>query len=373
MRNRKGSVWYNGEGPELGTAAGSAARWAGAEAVSPKARWARVEAVGSKVRWTRAEAVGSKARWARAAIAGIAAAAIAALSGCGSAAPANGDGDGAIRVTTTIGQITDIVTNVGGAHVEVAGIMPSGVDPHLYKATQGDIAKFEDADIIFYNGLHLEGKMTEVFEEMAGQKPTIAVGEAVDEASLLEVADTEGAKTYDPHIWFDVKLWMKAAETVRDELSKLDPDNAAAYEANASAYLAELEALDAYAREQIATIPEAQRVLVTAHDAFGYFGRAYDIEVRGLQGISTAAEAGSKDVTDLRDFLVERKIKAVFVETSVSNRSITAVIEGAKKLGHDIQEGGTLYSDAMGEEGTPEGTYVGMVRHNVDTIVKALQ
>ncbi|HZG77245.1 MAG TPA: zinc ABC transporter substrate-binding protein, partial [Paenibacillus sp.] len=159
----------------------------------------------------------------------------------------------------------------------------------------------------------------------------------------------------------------------RDELSKLDPDNAATYAANADAYLAELEQLDAYAREQIATIPEGQRVLVTAHDAFGYFGKAYGIEVRGLQGISTASEAGSKDVTDLRDFLVERKIKAVFVETSVSNRSITAVIEGAKKLGHDIKEGGTLYSDAMGEEGTPEGTYVGMVRHNVDTIVKALQ
>ncbi|WP_309122713.1 metal ABC transporter solute-binding protein, Zn/Mn family [Paenibacillus sp.] len=310
----------------------------------------------------------------RAAVTGAVAAAIAAaLAGCG-AAPTNAvDGEGPVRVTTTIGQITDIVTNIGGERVEVAGIMPSGVDPHLYKASQGDIAKFEDADIIFYNGLHLEGKMTEVFEEMAEQKPTIAVGESIDPSSLIEVADADGTKVYDPHIWFDVKLWMQAVETVKNELAKLDPNNAGTYEVNAKAYLAELEALDAYARERIATIPEGQRVLVTAHDAFGYFGKAYDIEVRGLQGISTASEAGSKDVTDLRDFLVERKIKAVFVETSVSNRSITAVIEGARKLGHDLKEGGTLYSDAMGEEGTQEGTYVGMVRHNVDTIVTALQ
>ncbi|TLS53757.1 manganese transporter [Paenibacillus antri] len=310
----------------------------------------------------------------RAAMTGAIAAAIAvALAGCGAAPSNSGEGEGPVRVTTTIGQITDIVTNIGGERVEVAGIMPSGVDPHLYKATQGDIAKFEDADIVFYNGLHLEGKMTEVFEEMAEHKPTIAVGESIDPASLIEVANADGTQVYDPHIWFDVKLWMQAAETVQRELAKLDPDNAGTYEANAKAYLAELEALDAYARERIATIPEGQRVLVTAHDAFGYFGKAYDIEVRGLQGISTASEAGSKDVTDLRDFLVERKIKAVFVETSVSNRSITAVIEGAKKLGHDLKEGGTLYSDAMGEEGTPEGTYVGMVRHNVDTIVNALQ
>ncbi|WP_414694791.1 metal ABC transporter solute-binding protein, Zn/Mn family [Paenibacillus sp.] len=303
--------------------------------------------------------------------AGIALLAAAGIAGCGAERTA-GDADGKVRVTTTIGQITDLVERIGGEHVEVAGIMPSGVDPHLYKATQGDIAKFERADIIFYNGLHLEGKMTEVFEEMAELKPTIPVAEAVDPAMLIPVSEN-GAQGYDPHIWFDVKLWMQAAEQVRDELAKLDPERAASYEANAEAYLKELEALDAYVREQVATIPERQRVLVTAHDAFGYFGKAYGIEVRGLQGISTAAEAGSKDVTDLRDYLIERGIKAVFVESSVSSRAITAVIEGAKKLGHDIREGGMLYSDAMGEAGTEEGTYVGMVRHNVDTIVAALK
>lgn len=311
--------------------------------------------------------------WRQASLIAVAALILLAAVGCG------GQGDsgpsaaeGKIRVTTTIGQITDVVQHVGGEHVEVTGIMPSGVDPHLYKATQGDIAKFENADIIFYNGLHLEGKMTEVFEEMAKQKPTIAVGETVDESRLIRVTE-DGQEVFDPHIWFDVQLWMQVTETVRDELSKLDAEHAPAYEANAAAYLDLLRELDGYAREQIASIPKAQRVLVTAHDAFGYFGKAYDIEVRGLQGISTAVEAGSKDVTDLRDYLVANKIKAVFVETSVSSRSITAVIEGAKQLGHEIVEGGTLYSDAMGEEGTVEGTYVGMVTHNVDTIVRALK
>lgn len=297
--------------------------------------------------------------------------ALAMTVGCTNAGGSRHAGDG-IRVTTTIGMITDIVGEVGGEHVQVTGIMPSGVDPHLYKASQGDIQKFEQADIIFYNGLHLEGKMTEVFEEMAEQKPTIAVAERVDPSRLIVVSD-QGGQVYDPHIWFDVKLWMVAVETVRDELAAFDEANAEAYRANAGAYLAELEELDRYASERIASIPEEQRVLVTAHDAFSYFGAAYGIEVRGLQGISTASEAGSKDVTDLRDYLVERKIKAVFVETSVSDRSITAVIEGARQLGHDIREGGTLYSDAMGEQGTTEGTYIGMVRYNVDTIVNALK
>lgn len=306
------------------------------------------------------------------AAAAIAAACLFVVAACGSPAATGVTEEGKLKVTTTIGQITDIVSNIGGEHVEVTGIMPSGVDPHVYKATQSDISKFENAAIIFYNGLHLEGKMTDVFEEMGKQKPTVAVAEAVDESELIPVME-DGVEVYDPHIWFDVRLWMKAAETVRDELAKADPDHRADYEANAAAYLAEMEKLDAYVRERIATIPEERRVLVTAHDAFGYFGKAYDIEVRGLQGISTAAEAGSKDVMDLRDYLVEKGIKAVFVETSVSDRSITAVIEGAKALGHELREGGTLYSDAMGEPGTEEGTYLGMVRYNVDTIVEALK
>ena len=296
-------------------------------------------------------------------------------AGCGAAAggAADASGGGKIRVTATIGQIADLVQNIGGEHVAVTAVMPPGVDPHTYKASQGDIAKLEKADIIFYNGLHLEGKMGEVFEQMRKTKPTVALAEAIDPSLLIVAAETDGQVVYDPHVWFDVKLWMLAAETVRDELSALDPARAADFAANAASYLAELERLDAYVRETIASIPEGQRVLVTAHDAFGYFGRAYGIEVRGLQGISTAAEAGSKDVTDLRDFLVERKIKAVFVESSVSSRAIAAVIEGARGLGHEVAEGGMLYSDAMGEAGTEAGTYIGMVRHNADTIAAALR
>lgn len=276
-----------------------------------------------------------------------------------------------IKVTTTIGMIKDVVEQVGGEHVNVSGLMGSGVDPHLYKASHGDIQKLDDADIIFYNGLHLEGKMVEILERMSKQKPTIAVSENIDPANLR--AGDEDMGEYDPHIWFNVKLWMSATETIRDSLMELDPDHKADYQKNAESYLNELKALDQEVAEKIASIPEESRVLVTAHDAFGYFGDAYNIKVMGLQGLSTASEAGTKDLIDLRDYLVENKIKAVFIESSVPRKAIDAVIQGAEEKGHKIEIGGELFSDAMGEEGTPEGTYIGMVRHNVDTIVNALK
>jgi len=304
----------------------------------------------------------------------IASTALVVLAGC---SQSNGEGKsrthdgGTIQVTTTIGMITDIVGQVGGEHVQVTGLMQAGVDPHYYKASQGDIRKLDDADIIFYNGLHLEGKMVDIFETMNKSKPTIAVTDDIDRSVLRsgEALETQ----YDPHVWFNVKLWMKATEKVRDELIRFDAANKSAYEHNAAAYLSELTKLDDYAREQLATIPEQSRVLVTAHDAFGYFGDAYQVKVRGLQGISTASEYGSKDVSELRDFLIANKIKAVFVESSVSQKPLEAVIQGAKEKGHTIQIGGELFSDAMGPDGTPEGSYIGMVRHNVDTIVKALK
>ncbi|MFD0675107.1 metal ABC transporter solute-binding protein, Zn/Mn family [Cohnella sp. GCM10027633] len=274
-----------------------------------------------------------------------------------------------LHVTATIGMISDVAKEVGGDRVEVIGLMGPGVDPHLYKASQGDIAKLEDARLIFYGGLHLEGKMTEIFEKMSSKKTVVPVTRDIPEEKLHEVAG--GA--HDPHVWFDVRLWMSATETIRDTLASEDPEHADEYRARAEVYLGKLKELDEYARAQIATIPREGRVMVTAHDAFGYFGAAYDIEVVGLQGISTAAEYGSKDVTSLRDMLVERKIKAVFVESSVPKKSIEAVIEGAKKQGHEVKIGGELFSDAMGKAGTPEGTYIGMVRHNVDTIVNALK
>lgn len=293
----------------------------------------------------------------------------AAACGAGGEDPA---ADGVIKVTATIGMITDIVKEVGGERVKVTGLMPSGVDPHLYKATQGDIRRLEEAEIIFYNGLYLEGKMAEILQEMAGKKPTVAVAESIPKDQLIAGNPDDGTE-YDPHVWFNVEFWMMAVETVRDELSKIDPEYSDQYARNAAAYLEELAELHRYVQEQIHSIPESSRVLVTAHDAFGYFGKAYGIEVRGLQGLSTASEAGTKDVIDLRDFLVERKIKAIFVESSVPQDYMNAVIEGAAELGHEIVIGGELFSDAMGEEGTPEGTYIGMVRHNVDTIVSALK
>jgi manganese/zinc/iron transport system substrate-binding protein len=295
-----------------------------------------------------------------------------AIAGCASSEVGNEREHGEkILVTTTIGMINDIVKNIGGDHLETIGLMKSGVDPHLYKASQGDIKKLDNADMIFYNGLHLEGKMVDIFEKMAKDKPTVAVTKNIPEQELLSPAD--GSQGHDPHVWFNVKHWISAAETVEQELSKFDPDHAEDYQQNAEEYIKKLRELDEYVKKQISTIPEPFRVLVTAHDAFGYFGEAYGIKVMGLQGISTASEYGSKDVTELRDFLVENKIKAVFVESSVPKKAIEAVIEGAKEKGHDVKIGGELFSDAMGEEGTEEGTYLGMVKHNVDTIVNALK
>ncbi|TYP71357.1 metal ABC transporter solute-binding protein, Zn/Mn family [Paenibacillus methanolicus] len=291
------------------------------------------------------------------------------LAGCGNGGNEPAAGDGKLTVTATTGMIADAAAEVGGEHAEVTGLMGSGVDPHLYKASQGDIKKLDNADIIFYNGLHLEGKMAEMFEKMEDKKPTVAVARDLPESALR--TDPSGA--HDPHIWFDVENWISATEVIRDTFIEKDPANEGDYRAQADAYIAELKKLDDYAAEQIASIPEASRVLVTAHDAFGYFGDAYGIKVMGLQGISTASEYGSKDVSALRDFLVQNQIKAVFVESSVPKKSIEAVIEGASKMGHEVAIGGELFSDALGKAGTSEGTYIGMVKHNVDTIVSALK
>ncbi|GAB7056023.1 MULTISPECIES: metal ABC transporter solute-binding protein, Zn/Mn family [Paenibacillus] len=296
-----------------------------------------------------------------------------ALAACGAPKETGGNAaaGGKIQVVSTTGMIHDLVKQVGGEHVEAQALMQPGVDPHLYKASQGDLRKLEQAELIFYNGLHLEGKMIDIFEQMAKSKPTVPVTKNIAESELL-ASDDQGME-HDPHVWFNVRHWISATETIRDELVKLDAAHADSYKNNAEAYIRQLEELDQYVKTQIATIPEQQRVLVTAHDAFGYFGKAYGIQVRGLQGMNTASEYGSKDVSELRDYLVANKIKAIFVESSVPKKSIEAVIEGAKRQGHDIRIGGELFSDAMGEEGTPEGTYLGMVRHNVDTIVKALK
>jgi manganese/zinc/iron transport system substrate-binding protein len=275
-----------------------------------------------------------------------------------------------IRVVTTVGMIADITQNVGGERVEVTGLMGPGVDPHLYKASEGDVTRMAEADVIFYNGLHLEAKMGEVLEKIEGRVETVAVTQGIDQSTLLAPPEFKGA--YDPHVWFDVTLWMKAAEQVRNTLVEMDPDHADLYRSNAESYLAELDDLHGYVKAEAERVPEEQRVLITAHDAFNYFGRAYDFEVRGLQGISTASEAGTADVQALADFIVENRIPAIFVESSVPPRTIEAVQAAVRSKGFEVEIGGELFSDAMGNPGTPEGTYIGMVRHNIDTIVSAL-
>lgn len=297
------------------------------------------------------------------------------LLGCGNntsapTAPPTKKGD-KLQVTATIGMIADVARNIGGDHVVVQQLMGPGVDPHLYKASQGDLAKLNEADLVLYNGLHLEGRMVDTLVALARRVRTVQITDGIPTDLLREPPEFEGH--YDPHVWFDVSLWRRVAERIRDAFVESDPVNADAYQANATAYLAQLDALHDYAKTQIASIPEGQRVLITAHDAFGYFGDAYKIDVTGVQGISTASEYGLQDLERLVNLVVERKVKAVFVESSVPTKSIEALIAGVSAKGHTLQMGGELFSDAMGSEGTPEGTYLGMVRHNVDTIVKALR
>ena len=291
-------------------------------------------------------------------------------SGCDPKEQPDAVTDDKLRVVTTIGMITDIVENVGGTRIAVTGMMGPGVDPHLYKATSKDVQRLGSAHIIFYNGLHLESKMADILAKMSGDTLTVAVTDAVDRSLLLTPPEYEGL--YDPHLWFDVQLWMKAVVKVRDALSEFDADNTVLYRSNAERYLSELTELDAYVKSQVERVPSQQRVLVTAHDAFNYFGKAYGFEVRGLQGISTATEAGIADVQELAMFIAARRIPAIFVESSVSPRSLEAVKAAVRSKGFNVEIGGELFSDAMGNEGTPEGTYIGMVRHNIDTIVKAL-
>ncbi|PIN99991.1 manganese transporter [archaeon CG10_big_fil_rev_8_21_14_0_10_43_11] len=278
--------------------------------------------------------------------------------------------DARIRVVTTIGMITDIVQNVGGDYVRVTGLMGPGVDPHLYKTSEGDVRAMSSTDIIFYNGLHLESKMGDVIEGMEQLTHVVAVTDYLNKSELLDFPAFPGQ--YDPHVWFNVKYWMNATQKVRDELIRYDPAHAQYYKDNAQTYQAGLEALDAYVTAQIQRVPEQQRVLITAHDAFSYFGREYGLDVRGLQGISTEAQAGTGDVQELVDFIVLQKIKAIFIESSVPERNIKAVEEAVEAKGWNVSIGGELFSDAMGDAGTFEGTYIGMVTHNVDTIVGAL-
>ncbi len=279
--------------------------------------------------------------------------------------------DGKLRVVATTGMIADAVKNIAKDSVHIDALMGPGVDPHLYKATHGDVNKLTAAAIIFYNGLHLEGKLQDVLEKVARTKTVVAVTENLEKQTLTKIDGS--ANSYDPHIWFDVQKWKQCVRQVSQTLQVKDPLNASFYQSNETVYQQQLDELHAYVQQRIAEIPASQRILITAHDAFGYFGKAYAIEVRGLQGISTLSEFGLQDVSALVQTIVDRKIKAVFVETSVSQKSIEAVVAGCKARGHEVKIGGSLYSDALGKENTPEGTYIGMVKANVNTIVEALK
>ncbi len=283
-----------------------------------------------------------------------------------------GDSEGRLKVVTTTGMVGELAERIGGEAVIVKTLMGPGIDPHLYAATEGDVINMSEADLILYSGLHLEGKMTEVFERIGERgKRTAAVAEAIPEMLLLS---GEGMGTaHDPHVWFDVNLWKFAAMETGRVLAESSPHHSEIFKLNLELYIVELEELNEYARSRASEVPETRRVLVTAHDAFGYFGRAYGFEVRGLQGISTVTEAGAADVRNLADFIAENRIPAIFVESSVPHRSIAAIKEAVIARGFEVEIGGELFSDAMGSPGTPEGTYAGMFRHNVDTIVNALK
>lgn len=277
---------------------------------------------------------------------------------------------GVLDVVATTGMIADAVRRVGGDAVTVRALMGPGVDPHGYRQTRSDIVAMTRADLTLWHGLFLEAQMERFFEELGGKRSVVAVADALDKDRLLEHADYDGR--YDPHVWMAPDIWSDVVTEIADALSDARPDMAEQFAANAATYREEIAALAAYAGDAVAQVPEETRVLVTAHDAFSYFGRAYGFEVIGIQGISTNSEAGLNRISELVDVLVERKIGAVFVETSVSDRNMRALIEGAAAQGHEVVIGGSLYSDAMGQEGTYEGTYIGMIDHNVTTIARAL-
>ncbi len=277
-----------------------------------------------------------------------------------------------LNVVATTGQVGDLARNVGGDSVSVSTLMGPGVDPHLFKASESDVIDLIDSDLILYSGLHLEGNLAEVLEQAGKRQPVAAVSMGVPEVDLIQPLDDAFDGNPDPHFWFDPTLWRAAAVEAARAFAIADPDNAGSYDANAETYGNELHELDEWAAEQFARIPETSRILVTAHDAFGYLGRRYDLDVVGLQGISTATEAGVRDVQNIADLIAANEIRAVFVETSVPRRTIEAVQVAVADRGWTVDIGESLFSDAMGDEGTPEGTYLGMMRHNVNAIVSGL-
>jgi manganese/zinc/iron transport system substrate-binding protein len=275
-----------------------------------------------------------------------------------------------LSVVATTGMIADAAREVGGDLVEVQALMGPGVDPHAFRQTRSDITAMSNADLVLWNGLYLEAQLEEFLLELGQQQPVVAVAEAVPENLLIGSEDYEGR--FDPHLWMNPNLWSRVVVAIRDAMTEVHPEGAESFATNADAYLGRLNELARYTTEVLSTVPVESRVVLSSHDAFNYFGNAYGFEVVGIQGISTESEAGLQRIAELVDLLVDRDIRAVFVETSVSDRNIRALIEGAAAEGHEVVIGGELFSDAMGEPGTYEGTYIGMIDHNATTIATAL-
>ncbi len=292
------------------------------------------------------------------------------LSACSSNETADSDSSHKPLIVATTGIIGDAIEKIVGDSADVISLMGPGVDPHTHKPIRQDLVNLNKADFVFHNGLHLEGKMTDVLEKLGKKKPVIAFSDGLSTENFRKA---EGFTSYDPHIWFDVALWTKAVRYAGEELIAKDSLRADYYRPRLEAYLQEMEALDNWVKAEIKAIPEDKRLMVTAHDAFGYFGRAYQLEVRGVQGLSTVSEPSVKEVNELSDLLVSRKVKAVFVESSVRPKLVEAVAKNCESKGWKVEIGGELFSDALGEKGTPEGEYIGMVKHNVNTIVSALK
>jgi len=296
------------------------------------------------------------------------------LTGCGSqpAKPDTGvERSSPYNIVCSIGMVADLVEQVAGEHAQVISLMGEGVDPHLYKPTRDDVNLLLQADVVFYVGLMLEGRMSDSFMKIARNgTPVFPVTESIDPSLLLEPEGLEGH--WDPHVWMDVSAWSQCITVVEQALVAFDPDHAEDYRANAAAYRVRLQSLHDYVLEIVATIPEQQRYLITAHDAFGYFERAYGIQVEAAQGMSTESEAGIADINQLVDLIVQKQIPALFVESSVSDQNLKAVLEGAASKDHTVKIGGELFSDAMGTPGTYRGTYIGMLDHNATVITNAL-
>ncbi len=276
-----------------------------------------------------------------------------------------------INAVATTAMVADVIRNVGGECSTVKALMGPGIDPHLYRASASDANLLAQADVIFYNGHNLEGRLASVLGQLHSRTPTVALAETIDAQFLLQ-GDDNFAGQADPHLWMNPRLWAQTAAAVSAALSELRPDCTDVFELNTVHYQQQLAALHDWVAASIQTLPENQRILLTAHDAFAYYGAAFDIRVEGIEGISTESEASIADIREAIQLIVETQIPAIFVESSISPRTIEAVQAGARNQGAEVIIGGELFGDAMGDEGTPEGSYIGMIRANTLTIVTAL-